>query len=111
MFVDVLCSLSVQDELSLVSNPNNMILHGMAEQPLTGQRVGDASDSAFLCVSLCAYHRHHQQGQCLLLNSVGRIFPRTANIAWQDHTTLCWLEEQTRKQNHLSVLCCKAVGQ
>lgn len=38
MFVDVLCSLSVQDELSLVGNPNDMVLHGMAEQPLTVQR-------------------------------------------------------------------------
>lgn len=107
MFVDVLCSLSVQDELSLVGNPNDMVLHGMAEQPLTVQREWGASDSAFLC----AHHHHHRQGQCLPLNSVGRIFPRTANIAWQDHTTLCLLEEQSRKQNHLSVLCCKAAGQ
>lgn len=46
MFVDVLCSLPVQDELSLVGNPNYVVLHGMAEQPLTLQRKWNA----FLCV-------------------------------------------------------------
>lgn len=48
MFVDVLCSLSVQDELSLVGNPNYVVLHGMAEQPLTSQRQLNAVVFAFL---------------------------------------------------------------
>lgn len=34
MFVHVLCSLSVEDEFSLVGNPDYVVLHGMAEQPL-----------------------------------------------------------------------------
>lgn len=38
MFVHVLCSLSVEDEFSLVGNPDYVVLHGMAEQPLTLQR-------------------------------------------------------------------------
>lgn len=45
MFVDVLCSLSVQDELSLVGNPNYVVLHGVAEQPLRLQKKLNAEDS------------------------------------------------------------------
>lgn len=33
MFVDVLCSLSVQDELGLVGNTDDVVLHGVAQQP------------------------------------------------------------------------------
>lgn len=31
MFVDVLRSLSVEDELSLVGNPDDVVFHGVAE--------------------------------------------------------------------------------
>lgn len=31
MFVDVLCSLSVQDELGLVGNPDYVVFHGVAD--------------------------------------------------------------------------------
>lgn len=50
VFVDVLCSLSVQDKLSLIGNPNYVVLHGMAEQPLKLQRKLNAADSVFLYI-------------------------------------------------------------
>lgn len=31
VFVDVLCSLSVQDELGLVGNPDYVVFHGIAD--------------------------------------------------------------------------------
>lgn len=33
VLVDVLRSLSVQDEFSLVGDPNYVVLHGVAQQP------------------------------------------------------------------------------
>lgn len=44
MFVDILCSLSVEDEFSLVGNTNYVVLHGVAQQPLTGQSVLNAEN-------------------------------------------------------------------
>lgn len=38
MFVDVLSSLSVQDELGLIGNPHNVVLHGVTQQPLAVHR-------------------------------------------------------------------------
>lgn len=38
VFVDVLGSLSVQDELGLVGNTDNVVLHGVAQQPLAVRR-------------------------------------------------------------------------
>lgn len=31
MFVDILCSLSVQDELRFIGNPDYVVFHGVAE--------------------------------------------------------------------------------
>lgn len=47
MFVDVLCSLSVEDEFSLVGNTNYVVLHGVAQQPWTMQNVLNAADTYF----------------------------------------------------------------
>lgn len=38
VFVDVLSSLSVQDELGLVGNSHDVVLHGVAQQPLAAHR-------------------------------------------------------------------------
>lgn len=38
VLVDVLGSLSVQDELGLIGNPHNVVLHGVTQQPLVAHR-------------------------------------------------------------------------
>lgn len=44
VLVDVLRSLPVEDEFSLVGNTNYVVLHGMAEQPSTLQTKLNAVD-------------------------------------------------------------------
>lgn len=51
MFVDVLCSLSVQNELGLIGNADYVVLHGMAEQPL-----GEKDNLCVKCTSVFQMH-------------------------------------------------------